>query len=438
MNIKLILPTFYDEKEKLVKIKKSFVPNLTLRYLAAMVPKHHTVSVLEESVENIDFDEKIDLIGITVHTVNAFRAYEIAKEFRKRNVKVVLGGIHVTSIPEEAMQHADAIVLGEAEDAWPQLLQDLENNKLQRRYHIPRRESLHGLPFPRLDLIDNTKYLILPFEKYPMIPIQTSRGCPHNCEFCTVTKFWGNKVRYRPIEDIVEEIKRINCKTFFFMDDNIVSNYARAESLFKALIPLKIKYVCQMDVPIYKKPELIKLAAKSGCFVSYIGFESINKENLQEMHKNFNNPEEYEKVFKVFKQNGINIYSSFIFGFDKDEPRLVNKTIDFLIKQKNPLCACYPLCPFPGTDLYERFKLQNRLIDDIFWLKRNVLGNSFGIKYQNIHPSGVSLSSMAMKQFYSFPSILKRLNFGDKNWLFMLVSNLVMHRRVNKSIAYVM
>ncbi len=425
MRIKLISAALCDKNGNPIRQKKASAPSLTIYYLASMVPKRHIVSVLDENIEDINFDEPLDLVGITVLTQTAKRAYEIADGFRKRGVTTVMGGIHASFLPYEVSKHADAVVIGEAEDSWPKLINDFENKKLDKIYQNPRSECLDDLPHPRYDLIDYSKYIRMPFRRSPFIPLQTQRGCPHDCDFCAVTKFWGNKLRYRPITNIMDEIKLSDADTFFFTDDNFIGNYKRTEELCQALIPLKIKYVCFLDTTCFRKPDLIKLLARSGCTACFIGFETLSKDNLKEAKKSFCKPEEYESLFRLLHKNGISIYASMIFGFDNDNPVLVRDTVKFLIKQKATLCAFYALTPLPGSVLYERLKQDRRLLDNEWWLAPAVgWGNK--IKYKDGQFNGYELCQMAARQFFSWPSIVKRCCFYGRNRLLSLYMNIKM------------
>ena len=436
MHVKLILPSFYNEYGTLVKSKKVFVPCVTIRYLAAMVPPQHRVSVLEESVQEINFDEPVDLVGISVQTFSVERAYDIAAEYRKRGITVVLGGIHVTAVPDEAEPHADAIVVGEAEETWPQLIRDFENKALKKRYQTTEKVSLVNLPFPRFDLLDPTKYVRPSSNALPLIPIQTGRGCSHDCDFCATTKFYGDKIRHRPIGDIIEEIKRSKTDTFFFVDDNLTADHNWAREFFTAIKPLGIKFHCQMDTLLHHKPELVEMAAQSGCFHCYVGFESHDPQVLKSVNKRFNQPEQYKEVFRVLYKNDIACYASFIVGFDNDSFEGIDYTVQFLVEQKAGFAAFFPLCPFPGTPLHARLKASGRLFFDDWWLHKREMRekmNPTGIKYADGQIPGYVLTRRALNSFYSYPSIARRFWPPKKNTMFSFLANVNIHHRLGKS-----
>lgn len=408
MKIKLICPTSYDLNSTLIKVKKATLPPLSILYIAGLTPKAHEVEILDESVQTVDFDAPVDLVGITTLTFTAKRAYQIADEFRKRNVKVVVGGIHASAAVEEACEHADAVVIGEADDLWEAVLQDAADNKLKRTYHSDHKVRLDNLPSPRFDLLDASKYVRLPFRRSPNMPIQTARGCPFNCEFCSVSKFWGKKLRFRPIQDVVDEIKLSGADTVFFTDDNFVADPQRTLDLCQAVAPLKIKYICQIDSLAFKHPEIIEALRKSGCFMAFVGFESINKKTLNSISKGFNKPDNYPKLITMLHKNKINVYASIILGFENDDPQVARETADFLINQKVGLASFFRLTPFPGTRLFERLDQEGFLIDKTWWLKRGA-GLGALVKYPDNPYTGEELTSIAMQHFYSWKSILKRL-----------------------------
>jgi len=431
MKIKLICPTPYDLNNKLIKIKRATIPPLSILYIAGLTPKGHDIKILDDCVQSIDFDEPIDLVGITSMTSTAKRAYEIADEFRRRNVKVIMGGIHVSSEVEEALEHADTVVIGEADDSWKIVLQDASNGNLKRTYQYKRKDPLDNLPHPRFDLLDITKYIRLPFRRSPVIPIQTARGCPFNCEFCTVSKFWGNKIRFRPIKDVTNEITMSNADTVFFTDDNFVANPKRTLELCDALSRLKIKYMCQIDSLAFKYPKIIKALKKSGCFMVFVGLESINKKNLKDINKGFNKPETYPKLIKMLHRNKINVYASIILGFENDDPETAQETASFLINQKVGMASFFRLTPFPDTRLFERLNTQGVLIDKKWWLTRDENVGEL-IKYPNNPYTPGELTSIARRHFYSRKSILRRFFPLNIFKLYVLPFNIVSYKKIKK------
>jgi radical SAM superfamily enzyme YgiQ (UPF0313 family) len=431
MRVKLICPTSYDLDNKLIKVRQATLPPLSILYLAGLTPKEHDVHVLDECVQSIDFDEAADFVGITSMTFTAKRAYQIADEFRQRDVKVVMGGIHASSAVEEALEHADSVVIGEADDLWRKVLQDASDGNLEKTYTSKRRDQLDGLPQPRFELLDKTKYIRLPFRQSPIIPIQTARGCPFDCEFCSVSGFWGKKMRFRPIKDVIDEISESKADTVFFTDDNFVANSKRTFELCEALTHLEIKYICQIDSLAFKHPEIIEALKKSGCFMAFVGFESIYKNNLNDVNKGFNEPNNYSKLIKMLHKNKISVYASIIFGFERDDPGKVKETVEFLIDEKVALASFFRLTPFPGTRLFKRLDEEGVLTDRKWWLKR---GEGLGalVKYPDNPHTGEELTSLAMKYFYSWQSIFKRFFPPRGFFLDVLPFNLYAYRRLKK------
>lgn len=407
MHILLICPSMYDGDGKLIKVKKGTLVPQSILYLAALTPAPHTVRCIDEPVEEIDFDVEVDLVGITTTTITARRAYDIASEFRSRGVKVVLGGIHASMVPGEAKRFADSVVIGEAEDAWPQCVEDCSNGALQEIYRGSPRDCLANLPFPRFDLVRADKYLRYPFKKSPFIPVQTARGCPHNCDFCSVTKFWGRKMRFRPIDDVVSEIKHSGADMLFFTDDNFIAHPRRTAELCERLIPLNIGYLCQIDTRACKHPDLIGVLAKSGCKIAFVGFESISNSTLSAFKKKINFPESYGRLIEMLDKNGINTFASAIFGMGNESTEDVEETVAFFEKHNTSIASFWPLCPLPGTALYDRLLADDELEETKWWLKAQDMYRRFST-LRSHDVDGEKLARLGMEKFYSCRSILKR------------------------------
>ncbi len=339
-------------------IKTYSIPFLALPTIAALTPPDVKINITDENIEDIDFDKDIDLVGITSNTFLAPRAYEIADEFRKRGATVILGGIHASMLPKEAIQHADAVVVGEAENVWANLINDFREEKLQQFYKSKEKPILANQPIPRYDLVKN--------ENYFMPILQTTRGCPYDCEFCSVKTFLGRKPRCKPVQAVVKEVKSLKDmqqNLFFFADDNLIGNKRHARELFRTLIPLKITFLAQVAIGLAKDEELLKLAADSGCKRVVIGFESISEANLRQMKKDKSfRAEGYMKDVEKIQSYGIEVLGSFILGCDFDDESIFEKTVNFINESNMAGAAFHLLTPYPGTELYQRFEKEDRLL----------------------------------------------------------------------------
>ncbi len=398
MKILIISPTIDAEKRT---NKGLMMPQLALYILEGLTPPEHEVKIIEEETTHIDLDQECNLVGISCMTANAPRAYELCREFKKRGKTVILGGVHPTLLPDEALQHADCVVVGEAEGVWETLLKDFLNNNLKRKYHDP--------------LPDLSKYVPKDFSKiikkrlFNLVPIMTTRGCPYNCDFCCVTNLFGKKIRYVPIENVVRDIKESGAKNFIFLDDNIIGHPKYAKALFKAIKPLKIKWVGQASVSLLvRDDELMQLAAESGCKALFFGIESVSEEQLKSMRKAIKKIEHLESALKKIKKMGILIHASMIFGFDNDTKEIFNETVRFLIKNKVSTVSFNILTPYPGTKIYEDLKNENRLTTTDW---RYYDHNTVVFKPKNMTPYELQIGKInARKKFYSISSVLKRLS----------------------------
>jgi len=422
MKILLISPTWKKEtKSKRLSRHRVFkTPPHSLLIIAALTPKDMGIEIIDENIEKIDFDKKVDLVGITTMTASSPRAYQIADRFREKGIPVVLGGIHATVLPEESAQHADAVLIGEAEGSWEKLLQDLrEGGKeaLAKFYQNPQRPDPSKIPIPKRDLVENKGYLLRRF-------LQLSRGCPFDCHFCSVSKFFGKKYRFRPVKKVIEEIKGmvgrpLRTRFLGFLDDNIVGNIAYARELFKALIPYNLLWIGQSSINIARHEDVLELAAASGCKGLFIGFESISEASLGEINKSHNKIKFYEKAIKKIHQFGIAIEGAFIFGFDHDDKSIFRKTVKFIEKVKLDVIQFTILTPLPGTKLHEKLEKEGRIIDRDW--------SNYDLSHAVFQPKLMTPQELkegfdwAYQRIYSSFSIFKRLTglFRGGRWKFL-------------------
>lgn len=380
--------------------RASSMPKLTLPLLAVYADGLFDVRIIDETVEDIDFNIKADLIAITVVTQLAHRAYEIAQEFRRRGTKIVMGGFHVYFFPDEAAEHADSLVIGEAEGVWEQLLLDFLAGKMKRRYQRDTPHSLVGLRKPRIDLVKREAY-------YTPNVIETARGCPHRCAFCAVTLFWGHRHRFRPVPEVINEIRSMPPGAIVFVDDNIIGSPSRAKELFKAMIPLKRKWSSQADMRLAKDPELLELCAKSGCQWLLMGIESINTQNLEDVGKTrVNRVGEYEESIRTIQAAGINVLGSFIFGLDHDDKTVFDKTVQFCVDNRMSGANFYILIPLPFSKLFDKMEKEGRILHHD-WSRYD--GNHVVFRPMLMTPNELLEGYIyAYRSLYSVRSILKR------------------------------
>ncbi|MBN2612479.1 MAG: B12-binding domain-containing radical SAM protein [Bacteroidales bacterium] len=401
MNILLVSPAVDATKRTNKGLR---MPQLAMFILEGLTPAGHTVKVVEEEAETLNYDEPCDLVGISCMTANAPRSYEIAREFKKRGKTVILGGVHPTILPDEAIQHADSVVIGEAEGVWEQLLHDFEFGILQKRYHNPQPDLSQYVPknFKRLA----QKRL------FDIIPIMTTRGCPYNCEFCCVTDLFGKKIRHIPVENVVKDIQESGAKNFMFLDDNIIGQPRYAKELFRAIKPLKIKWVGQASISLVKDSELLQLAADSGCKALFIGLESVSEDQLKTMHKSIKEIGHLEEALRKIKKMGILIHASMIFGFDNDTEKTFNDTLKFLVKNKIGTVSFNILTPYPGTKTYHNLEGEGRILTHEWQYYDH---NTVVFKPNHMSPFELQVGkTLTRKRFYSISCVLKRF-FGNLN-----------------------
>ena len=329
---------------------------LSLTIVAALTPRRHEVRIVDENVEPLDFAADVDLVGITFMTALAPRAYQIAERFRARGIFVVGGGFHPTLCPAEASEHLDAVVVGDAEGAWERLLADFEAGQPRKLYAAnacPRTELC--TPIPRRDLLEPTS------KHYVTIhAVQTGRGCQHACRYCSVSAFHAQSYRQRALEDVIEELRGVP-RDFIFVDDNIVRSPDYARALFRAMIPLRKRWVAQCAIEIADDPELLHLAHAAGCRGLFIGIETANQDNLVAMGKQFNDSGRYRERLRRIRRQGIGIVAGMMVGFDHDGPAIFENCLRFLDRHGIDALQLNILTPLPGTPLFEDMRRAGRI-----------------------------------------------------------------------------
>jgi len=390
---------------------------LTLTTLAALIPPEISVELqlLDEGIADVPLELDADLVGLTVITGTARRAYELAGHFRRRGITVVLGGPHVTLIPDDAQPHADAVVTGYAEDSWPQLLRDFVSGRLKPRYEQLPDLDLADRPFPRRDLLPSHRYLTNNV-------FEATRGCVHNCDFCVVPAAWGRSPCQKPVEDVVADVRQHGARKLIFVDLNLIADRGYALRLFAALIPLKLQWYGLATVLLADDLELLKLAARSGCRGLLMGLESISPQNLRQNHKGFNSPEKYSQVVERLHEHGIALQGCFVFGLDHDEPGVFLKTAEFAVQAKIDLPRFAIVTPFPNTALYRRLLAEGRILTKNWELYdgQHVVFRPAKLSVQELQAG----TEAAWKHAYRFRSIARRIRHSPAPWPVKLGTNL--------------
>ena len=417
MRIALVIPgsgakgakSFYDyDFHSTFLLSRKYVSCLlAIPTLAALTPAEHEVRIFDENVEEIDYGWPADLVGISVMTMFAPRAYEICAEYRGRGARTVLGGIHPSMLPEEALNHADSVVVGEAEQIWSVVLQDACNNKLERIYRADRLVDLTCSPAPDRSALSRSRYFT--------DSIQTTKGCPFSCEFCSVHAFDGQRIRHKSVEQVVREIRNIQAspsrykrkKAVFFTDDNLIADIKFARELVDALEPLEINWMCQASMNVAQDDDLLGRMRRSGCGAVFIGFETISPENLGQMHKAVNRRHDYAQVIQAIQSHGMLVQASFILGYDSDTSESFDELVEF-VRQHHLFAPVFNiLTPFPGTKLFERLKADGRILHEDW--------SRYDTRHVVFSPVCMSPEELAngyrkvVQEVYSFASIAERL-----------------------------
>ena len=372
--------------------------------LAGLTPREVDIRFYDDRMELIPFDEPTDLVAISVETYTAKRAYQIASEYRRRKIPIVMGGFHATLCPDEVAHHAEAVVCGEAEELWPRVLDDARHGRLEKFYRQTGRASLVKLK-PDRTIFRGKRYL-------PIGLVEAGRGCHFKCDFCAVQTVFGATQTRRPVDAIQEELAALKHerKLFIFVADNITSNLDQAKEFFRALTPLGIRWVSQSSINAAHDEEFLELLARSGCQGVLIGFESLNPANLRTMNKSFNTMRGgFEKALANLRRHRIRVYGTFVFGYDGDRAESFHETVAFAREQSLYIAAFNHLTPFPGTPLYARLQRENRLLYENWWLDERYSYNQIPFQPHQMTPEALRQNCLAARrEFYSWRSIAQR------------------------------
>lgn len=380
---------------------------LSIARLSAMTPPDIAQEFFDDRLEEIPYGGDPDLVALSVETYTARRAYQIAARYREQGVPVVMGGFHATLRPEEAAGQADAVVIGEAEAVWPQVVGDALAGRLQARYAAPSPAPLADARADR-SIYATKNYLDLAL-------VETARGCRYHCEFCSISAFFRAKYRARPIEEVVAEVRALKARNLFFVDDNFAADAERTRCLLEALAPLRRRWVAQVALNVAGDEAMLRLMKRSGCSGVLIGFESLDQETLRRMGKgvNLRGADLYTRALDRLRRHGIAVYGTFVFGYDNDTEDQFRRTLDFAVRHGLFFAAFNHLVPFPGTPVYERLRQEGRLVSDPWWL-------SDGYRFGDVafHPRQMSAERLAdlcyeyRRRFYALSSIARRA----RNW----------------------
>ncbi|PKL48912.1 MAG: hypothetical protein CVV42_07925 [Candidatus Riflebacteria bacterium HGW-Riflebacteria-2] len=400
MKIALIKPVIGARNGRSYHTPAVLTP-LVAGLIAALTPPEVSLEFFDERLAKIDFSRHYDLVAITVETFSALRSYQIAHEFRRRGSKVLLGGFHPTLMPDEAALHADVVVTGTVEGVWPKIVSDLLAGQLAARYD---NAAMHALPVTARRSIYNGKGYL------PISLVETSRGCRFNCDFCSVHSFYGDIVVHRPIDEVVRELQSLSRRIVFFADDNIVSDPDHARKLFKAIKPLGLKWASQASITSAADPLFLDEMAASGCQAVIIGLESLRAGNLKVMNKSWSlNIGEVSQLLEAYRQRGIMVYATFVFGYPEDTPGLISETVEFAISRRLFMANFNMLYPFPGTPVYLQLQKSGRLLLDRWWLSPDFRWDFPAFRPEMMSPEELADSvKNARKRFNSLSSLFRR------------------------------
>jgi radical SAM superfamily enzyme YgiQ (UPF0313 family) len=408
MKVLLIVPTALDNNGKPITQKRLYLPGLTMPMLAAVTPKYVQLELVYETVDSIPFDQHWDLVGLTGMGSGIYRAWQIGDIFRKKGVKVIIGGIGASLIgEEESLKHCDSIVIGEAEDIWPKIIADTEMGNLKKVYKVDCIPDVNNLPVPRLDLLKKNKLGL-------WRPVQVGRGCPHSCNFCSVSTYYKRKYRKQPIENVIRDVraaKKTGSRFIAFIDDNIGVDFDYAEKLWTALIDENIIWISQCSLHIAERPEMLELAYESGCRLLSFGIETTTENSLALIEKPFNDPKKYTENISTIKSYGIDVSTEMMIGLDGDDNSVFDKTYDFLMNNRITTPRIHIFTPIPGTPVYEEMEKENKIINRNF---THYSGGNVVFKPRNLNIEVLERNYWKLySKLFSIRGIWKRIHKND-------------------------
>lgn len=422
MNITFIRLNMFED------ISSDAMKPLLFGIIKNLTPKEHEICFLDERVEKLPEKIDSDIIAFSVETYTAKRAYILAKKYKTQKNIIVMGGFHASVMPEEMLQYADTVLIGDAEDTWGDFLSDCVKGKPERRY-------ISGEEHPLTFIPDTSE--VYRHNYYGIGVYQLSRGCKFNCDFCSIKTMY-KCVRRKSVDVIYKELKAAREKIIFFVDDNLFYDKGSAMELFDRITPLKKKWACQISMDAARDDEILKAMKKAGCFLVLIGFESLNTESLKEMNKKANTSSDYNEIIKRIYRHRLLIYGTFVLGCDSDKTDVFDRTFEFAVRNKIAVTNFNPLIPMPGTGVYKRMETEGRLLYKKWWLSDRYRYGETAFIPKHMSPEQLCDGCLKMRtDFYSAKCIIKRLfsnpiHFMPLNLFVFILANVVSHREILK------
>ena len=434
VRVLLISPTALDSQGKPIRQTRVYLPGLTLPMLAAVTPPYVKLTLHHDTLKEVPYDEHWDLVGVTGMGTGIVRGWQIADEFRRRGVPVVGGGIAASlGDPELSLQHVDSLVIGEAEEVWPQVVDDVAAGRLQKIYRAPRQPPIDSLPCPRYDLMRKRDHGF-------WRPVQATRGCPFQCNFCSIREFYQDRYRKAPVEQVIRDVraaKRGGFRHIAFVDDNIGVDFDYSARLWEALIPEKVTWISQCSLHIADRPEMLELAQRSGCRLLSFGIESTNEATLESLNKKWNRPSRYTEAIARIREYGIDVSTEMIIGGDGDDERIFEKTFRFIMDHRIAVPRVHILTPIPGTPLWDAMNDSGRITSTDY--------ERFSGGKVVFEPSGLDSSALSRgywqlyEQLFTWGSIRRRLSgnpssLGPLMRSFIFAGNVHYRRHIQRRI----